>query len=284
MVFKRYRTRLFLVLLSVWILLQQVQSAAAEEYPYGAGIGPSYSSGDYGTGDNVDILYVPLIFKFYPSDRVRGTVVVPWIRQNSTQVISAGGSFFGIKGRNNRANRKAFPPSMTIVNDASEARDSESGLGDILLRGEVDLLEESQKTPALIMEGKIKLPTASESKGLGTGEPDAGVAAELGRTVNGNYFYGRFGYTVVGEPSGADFNNIFLYEAGIGLPAPQEIYLNFSLEGRTAIDDQVDNPLEAVASWTYRLRPDLSLNGYFLIGLSDGSPDFGLGAGFLQKF
>jgi hypothetical protein len=136
----------------------------------------------------------------------------------------------------------------------------------------------------LILEANLKLPTASESKGLGTGGLDAGIAAELGRTVDKHYFYGRLGYIIVGEPSGESFDNPFLYEAGTGFEASPELYLNLSLEGRTAIDDGVDNPLEAVVSGTYDIEPGLSLNGYFLVGLSDGSPDFGLGVGFLQKF
>jgi hypothetical protein len=266
LVTKSIRPILIFFIVSFFFL--QAPRVSAEEYYYGFGVVPSYTSGDYGTGDNVNILYLPLIFKYYPSDRVRATVVVPWVRQSSTQVVSAGGTFYRIRGRNIR----------------SSATNSESGLGDIILRGEVDLLQEMGDTPALTVEGKVKLPTASESKGLGTGELDYGITFELGKTVDRNYFYGRLGYTVVGEPSGADFNNPFLYEAGVGLRLSPELSLNLSLEGRTAIDDQVDNPLEAVAGGTYRLRSDLSLNGYFLVGLSDGSPDYGLGVGFLQKF
>lgn len=259
-------------------------SAECSEYLYAFGLGPSFSSGDYGTGDNIDIFYLPFIFKMYPSDRIRGTVVIPWVHQSSTQAVSAGDSFYGVKGSNNRANRKAFSPSTVIVTDTAEARDSESGLGDVILRGEVDLLQESRNRPAVILEGKVKLPTASESKGLGTGEPDIGIAAEVGHTVNRHYYYGRLGYTLVGEPSGADFDSPFLYEAGTGFSLNPDLYLNVSLEGSTSIDDDIDNPLEAVIGGSYRIRPDLSLNGYFLVGLSDGSPDFGLGLGFLQRY
>ena len=185
---------------------------------------------------------------------------------------------------NNIHNRKAFPHSARITNDAANARESQSGLGDMILRGEYDLVQESSSQPAIILEAKVKLPTASESKGLGTGELDAGAAVEIGRTVRGNYFYGKFGYTVVGEPSGADFDNPLLYEGGIGFPVSREFYLTASLEGRTSIDDNVDNPLDAVLSGNYRLRPDLSLNGFLSLGLSDGSPDFAIGIGFLQKY
>lgn len=173
---------------------------------------------------------------------------------------------------------------MMTGGDAPGARDSESGLGDIFLKGEYDLLMEPLNGFDLVLEGNVKLPAASESKGLGTGELDVGIAAEPGRTLGGIYYYCRVGYTAVGEPSGADFNNPFLYEGGMGFDASQDLYMTLSLEGRTSIDDGVDNPLEAVLSGDYRLRPDLSLNGCLLVGLSDGSPDLGLGVGLLQKF
>jgi hypothetical protein len=283
--------RLPVLLYFLWIMIALTQNVYGEEYRYGFGISPSFISGDYGTTDNVDVFYLPLVFKLYPSDRVRGSIVVPWVSQSSTQVISAGGGFHHIEGMNNIDNRRTVSGSGMMMGgstgamgDASAAKDRESGLGDVVLRGEMDLLLETMDNFALVLEGSVKLPTASESKGLGTGEVDAGIAVELGRYAGSTYYYGRVGYTAVGEPSGADFDNPFLYEGGLGFNASPEVYLSFSLEGRTSIDDDVDNPLEAVVSGDYRLRRDLSLYGYLLAGLSDGSPDFGLGIGFLQKF
>ncbi len=280
----RSGVRLLILFYFLWIMITLTQNVYGEEYHYGFGISPSFISGDYGTADEVDVFYLPFIFNFYPSERVRGSIVVPWVSQSSTQVISAGGDFHHIEGMNNIDNRRTFSGSGMMMGDAPGAKDRESGLGDVVLRGEVDFFLEAMDNFALVLEGSVKLPTASESKGLGTGKADAGIAVELGRYAGSTYCYGRVGYTAVGEPSGADFDNPFLYEGGIGFNLNPEFYLTLSLEGRTSIDDDVDNPLETVASGDYRLRRDLSLNGYLLMGLSDGSPDFGLGVGFLQKF
>jgi len=279
----RNQVGLWIVLSVISIVLTYDRQGYAEEFRYGFGVSPSYYTGDYGTSNDVDIFYLPFIFKFYPSDRIRGAISVPWIYQSSTQVISAGGMFHGIEGMNNVHNRDASLRFRMTGRDVEEVRDSASGLGDIVVRGEYDLLLESLNTFDLTLEGLVKLPTARESEGLGTGEVDVGIAAELGRTINSIYCYGRLGYTAVGEHSGADFDNPFLYEVGAGFDVTPRVYLNLFLAGNTSIDDEIDDPLVTVLSGEYRLRRGLSLNSYFLVGLSDGSPDFGVGAGLLQK-
>ena len=280
----RYLKNLSLPLTAAIWLVAGAASAQEPTFLYGVGVQPSFSTGDYGQGDDVNVFYLPLVLELYPSDRIRASVVVPWVRQSSTQVVSAGGEFYRIMDRNIRANRKAFPRGMHISRDAAEARDSASGLGDILLQGEYLLVPETDTAPAVRLSAEIKLPTASESKGLGTGEADGGLAVEVGRTVDRQYYYGRLGYTVVGEPSGADFTNPFSYEVGTSFEASPRLLVHLALQGRTSIDDRVDDPLELVGGGEYRLRRDLSLNGYLGLGLSDGSPDVGLGVGLLRRF
>jgi hypothetical protein len=259
--------KVFTIAIIGWVLLTPNQSGECREYRYGLGTGISYTTGDYGFSDDEEIFYIPLIFNFYPSQRVRGTAVLPWVHQSSTKVISAGGTFYRITGKN-----------------IKEQGDSRSGLGDLLLLGEYDALVEAVNRPALVLGGKIKLPTASEDKGMGTGEVDAGITVELGKTIDRLYYYGRLGFTVIGEPSGTDFDNPFLYEGGIGYDVNPDFFLTFSLMGETSIDDDVDNLLELSAIGNYGLPSALNLNGYFSVGLSDGSPDFGIGIGLLQKF
>ncbi len=266
MFFLRNRLKVIIVFCLSGLMITCAQKCFCEEYFYDFEVSPSFTSGDYGTGDNVDVFYLPFILSAYPSERIRGSVEVPWVYQSSTQIAFAGGM-----GHHSFQNTEG-------------SRGSESGLGDIILKGEYAFLLEPMDKFNLLLEGTLKLPTASESKGLGTGEADEGIVAELGRTISHIYYYGRFGYTVVGEPSGEDFDNPFLYEGGINLSVNPGFDLTLSLEGSTSIDDNLDDPLEAVLSGNYKLGGDLSLSGSLLVGLSDGSPDFGLGVGFIRRF
>ncbi|MDX1764284.1 MAG: transporter, partial [bacterium] len=214
--------RLFILTVVSWFLITPTPDGVCRDYRYGLGTGLSYTSGDYGFKDDEELFYIPLIFNAYLSDRFRGTVVLPWVHQSSTKLISAGGSFYRITGRNIR-----------------EVGGSRSGLGDLLLLGEYDALIETRDRPAVVMGGKLKLPTASEDKGLGTGEVDVGATVEVGKTVHQLYYYGRLGYTFIGEPSRADFDDPFLYEAGIGYEVNRDFFLTFAVVGETSIDDNV---------------------------------------------
>jgi hypothetical protein len=266
------------------ILFLKTSDAAGQEYRFGIGLQPSFESGDYGLEDDTDLFYLPLILNFYPSERLRGTILLPWVRQSSDQVISVGGTYSPVSPGNQQSRRGRNSPSSPMMSNEPITSESQSGLGDIVVRGGFDILIEDDRRPALIVEGIIKLPTASESKGMGTGELDGGMTLELGRTIHRSYIYARFGFLIIGEPSGADFDNPYLYEGGVGFQVNSKLYFNLSLEGRTSIDDWVDDPLEAVWSGHYRLRNHLSLSAFLAIGLTDGSPDAALGMGLLQRF
>ncbi len=259
---------ILLIACAGWSLGLSVQPARSEGYRFAIGTEPSFSSGNYGTGSNIDITYVPLILEFYPSERLRLTGELPWVRQTSSEFTAVGGMgmFQHVQGGNFQ--------TMNV----------ESGPGDILFRGEYTLLPETADTPALIVAGDLKIPTADESKGLGTGKWDTGLAVELGKTIGESYVYGRIGYTFLGGRKGLGLDNPFHFEGGIGHNITSRLSLNAFLEGSTAIDNSFDAPLSTGINGDYQLRSDLSLTGYFQLGLSDGSPDYGLGIGFLQKF
>lgn len=283
MLFLRSQVKLITLFFVMWTIATYPQECHSEEYLYDFEVSPSFTSGDYGTDDDVNVFYLPFIFNFYPSQKVRGTVVVPWVYQSSTHITFAGGmdhhSFQTVEDSRDSAGGMDHHGFQAV----EDSRDSASGLGDIKLQGEYAFLLEPMDRFNFLLEGTVKLPTASESKGLGTGETDVGLAAELGWTVNQVYYFGRLGYTVVGEPSGKNFDNPFLYEGGISLSINPHFYLTLSLEGSTSIDEDLDDPLEGVLSWDYQMEADLNLNGFLLLGFSDGSPDYGLGIGFSKR-
>lgn len=241
-------------------------TASGGEYPFALGFEPAFYSGDYGTGTNIDITYLPVILEYRPTDRLRLTGEFPWIRQTSSEFTSAGGMFQHVRG------------------GSFQAMNTESGPGDIILRGEYNLLPETATKPALFFSGDVKLPTADESRGLGTGKWDAGLSVEVGKTVQGTYLYGRLGYTFLGEPDGLNLDDPIRFEGGVGRKVLPQLYLNAFLAGSSAVDSSFEDPLSAGLNGDLRLRDDLSLTGALALGLSDGSPDYGFGIGFLQRF
>jgi hypothetical protein len=141
----------------VMILVGVVPALAADEDPrwlFSSSV--NYSVGDYGTNKDTTIVYVPFIFGVRPVDTLWINLTVPWIYQNSQNVVVTGG---GVATRKKATGKFAQPATST----------SESGLGDVLLKGSFVLLDEKSFLPEIAPYVKIKFPTADKDRGLGTG-------------------------------------------------------------------------------------------------------------------
>ena len=229
-------------------------------WQYGASV--SYLTGDYGSDDDTDMIYLPLTAKRYLSWG-DVSIVVPYLD------ISSGGSSTVIDG--------------TVVPTAGADAAGGSGLGDIVLRGRYYAVRQDGALPYIDLVGKVKLPTGDEGKDLGTGEADVTAAAELSRWVDREYLLlAELGYTLIGDPPGVDYDNRVSYSFGAGRMLDPDWLVIGYLDGRTAISDG-DDPLSLLLTAEYRERNDLRFDIMLELGLTDGSPDLGLTLGVRLK-
>src|SRR5215467_7423184 len=106
-----------------------VSSAGAEERPwFSLAASVDYSVGDYGTGKDTTIVYVPFTLGVSPIDRLWLTVTVPFIYQDTQNVVITGG---GVAVRKKEKGKLAQPATST----------TEEGLGDLLVKASYVLVE-----------------------------------------------------------------------------------------------------------------------------------------------
>ncbi|MHC4703466.1 MAG: transporter, partial [Planctomycetota bacterium] len=224
------------------------------------GLSFSYLTGDYGENDNTDITYVATSIKRYLS-RGDVTLTIPYVD------ISDGATFVG--------------GEVEPI-----AGGGGSGLGDVILKGRYYAVEQDGPLPYIDLVGSIKIPTADEDKGLGTGETDFTWMVEFARRLKkkGWIALAEIGYTFVGEPSGFDVDNRWLYSLGLAYEYDPKITLSGYIDGRTAIFEGNDDPLSILLIGEYKLRPDLRFDTMLEVGLSDGAPDFGITFGVRKRF
>lgn len=234
----------------------------ADEFPmYQYGLSFSYLSGDYGEDDRTDIYYSAATVKRYLNNGDL-TLTVPYLD------ISDNG--------------------VTFVDGAAEAVSnggSGSGLGDVILKGRYYAVEQNGWIPFIDLVGSVKVPTADEGKGLGTGEADFTGMVEFARRLNDkNWFVlGEIGYTVVGEPSGYSVENRWLYGVGLAHELNSQVTLSGYLDGRTAIIKGNDDPLSILLIGEYKFRPDLRFDTMIELGLNDGASNFGITIGLRKR-
>jgi outer membrane protein OmpA-like peptidoglycan-associated protein len=145
----------------------------------------------------------------------------------------------------------------------------ETGFGDIVVGAKFNLISEWQLDPAAFaIRAAIKLPTASDSDGLGSGKVDflvdAVVSKEVGMAAD---VAGYVGLKFRGEPSNFDLSHGLRYGAGFGWPSRNPFRLIGEINGELYFDNtaaaaivdpdlplawDVDHPFDAHIGFDYR--------------------------------
>jgi hypothetical protein len=237
-------------------------SAAAQT---SLGVGADFTSGKYGGSETTDTLYVPFIAK-HETGRWVLKATVPYIRVSGpANVIGAG------------ADRVTIP-------GASSERRTESGLGDVVASAFYNLRDERSSGWGLDLGLKVKLPTADEEKGLGTGKSDYSVQADLFRPLGGFTLFGSLGYRWYGDPAGIDLRNVPYGALGASRRLSSDSTVGVAYDHRPRIVSGGAKISELTAFWSQRMSPEWKLQLYGVVGFSDASPDAGLGAVLERRF
>jgi hypothetical protein len=231
----------------------------------------NYDTGDYGTGTDTTTIYMPLTLTRYLS---RGDVsfTVPYIYQESSSLVTT------IAGKPNKIRQQTATTTTTTT--------SNDGIGDLILKGHYYLLEESRKHPLdLSLMGKIKFPTADDSKGLGTGEFDETFGVEVSKRLNDKWtLFSDLAYTFIGNPPGTSLDNQIMWDIGAGYQFLPELNGTIFYEYRNALTDSGTDPHEIYTNLEYKITKTVKVFGGLLFGLSDGSPDIGFSLGSSVRF
>jgi hypothetical protein len=240
--------------------------ASAADWKFATSV--NYDTGKYGSGDRTSTVYVPVTLKRYYG-YADVSLTAGWLSQSSTGIVTRVG------GGPVKAGRRAA---------AQGAGGAESGFADLLLKGRYYLRDDGPRSFGLALGGTLKLPTASRKRGLGTGELDEGLGLELDKKISDWTLLADSYFTIIGDPPGVDYNNQLSFSLGFSRPAGPGLTLTALYETSSALLD--GNPDQRDLNFTLeRKARDGNVYGVSaLLGLSSGSPAFGLGAGLSRRF
>jgi outer membrane putative beta-barrel porin/alpha-amylase len=257
---------------TVLVLLGAGPALAQDEPRVKFSTSVNYSIGDYGTGKDTTIVYVPFTLGVRPFDRFWLSLTVPFIYQDTQNVVLTGG---GVASRKNQKGKAAQPATST----------TESGLGDVLLKASVVVVEERDLIPEITPYLKIKFPTADADRGLGTGEYDETLGVDIDKRLIGALFgYLTLAYTFIGDPPGTDFRNSFGWSVGAAYAVVQPLSLFAFIEGSTSISRGQADPVELRGGAEFRATKWLRLTGAVTRGLTSGAADWGISAALSLRF
>lgn len=215
-----------------------------------------YSSGKYGDTRHTETLYMPIGIKYEVSDwTLRATI--PYVETSGPADVVGNGVDRITLDTGQSAHRKA------------------SGLGDIVLAASWTAIQGAQWL--LEFGGKVKLATADEKAGLGSGKNDYAVQTEIYRSLDRHTLFGTLGFKKMGDPEGTQLKDPFYASLGWSMRAGPRTSLGLSYDFRQKIQESGAQIREATGFLTHKLDDNWKLQTYLVTGFSKASPDLGGG-------
>jgi len=242
-------------------LAQQQDRAIDRSKPLGLSFttGADYSVGDYGAAANTKILLVPFSLRA-TTGRLRLSATLPWLRIDGPGYIVGG----------------AEGGPIVIDPNSPAPRTVRSGIGDVTFGATYGLLQQDKAGIDLDIGARVKLPTASRSKGLSTGKTDVSVSADISRSFGNVTPFVTLGYRMPGDPTGFDLKNSASVSVGSSFVAGKSVVIvSYDYSGRTSAFSDPSHSLFGALAVPVTKR--ITLTGYGTAGLSNGAPDYGVG-------
>jgi hypothetical protein len=221
-------------------------------------VGLEFDSGDYGTGDTTDTWRIPVGLNYSNGTYFAGATI-SYIDAESTGAVIISS--------------KTRMRTITVSPDSNV-----SGMGDLRLYAGYNFPSSGPEN--FYVSALVKLGTADENKGLGTGEDDYSLEGGMSTKMDKYKIFGSLGYQITGDSATIDYDNVFYADAGIADQRQDGRQLGIMLEFASAATPGFDDALELTGFMDAMLSNKRRLHLFVSLGLSNGSPDYGLGVNY----
>jgi len=160
---------------------------------------------------------------------------------------------------------------------------NENGFGDTEVKIKYRLMDEKDWLPSFAVSGKVKIPTASESKGLGSGKTDFGINLIFTKNLSKRWvFHINAEYTFIGEHG---MNNEFNYSVAGQFIISDKWALVGEIVGVNNFNGRRgDDPLSGLLGTYYLITDNMVCDAGVEIGINKAAPDFRLTTGLTLFF
>jgi len=217
-----------------------------------------------------------------------------WVTNSASTVgagnLVLGGSFFyGSNGDGLDYNTYSLPVTVTygfndkieggvaatvLMNVNPDNVSSESGFGDMNLSMKYNFQEETGEMPAMAFGGRLKLPTADDGKGLGTGDTDFGIFGVVDKMIGG--VRGLLDVEYVFR--GGSMDNEVNYAVGVEIPFSETVDFSVELVDQGFITNEYLFGDMLMGAVNFDMDPSMNFGFNLGVGLNKPSTDFLFGA------
>lgn len=220
--------------------------------------GATYLNGKYGQATATEILYVPFSVK-KKTGPWTFNLTVPYLR------ISGPGGVL---------------PELGAVGGGASG--TVQGLGDVIAAASYRAYA---KDGLLVnLTGKVKLPTADEKQGLGTGETDYYGEVSVYKVSGALTPFATLGYKVIGDTTATNFSNVAYAALGMSYRVNDTTSAGLRLFGRQKTTNTGAMRKEITLFASHKLSKQWKLQGHAIKGFSNASADWGVGGSIGYAF
>lgn len=217
--------------------------------------GFDFSSGHYGADKPTEVLYVP-----FSLQATKG----PWTLKGDVSWLRVSGPALLLDG-------------SSVATVPVRTAGSASGPGDINLYARYSIESLYDNNLFVDVTGRVKIPTASFTDGLGTGEWDQSVQVDIASVFGQFVPFAAIGYRFTGEPAGFTLRDVVYGTVGVQYTWSPRLSTGVYYDVRQSSIATAAAPQEGTAYANFRLSDRVSVNVYGVLGLSRNSPDAGGG-------
>jgi len=246
------------------LLLSLPASVSAQEendFTHKFTLGGYFSSGDYGADRDTDITYFPLTYE---------VARFPW-------VVSVVAPYLSVEGPGD-----VFLEAGNIGHgrEGDNSLIDEAGLGDVFVTAIYQLDPIFNGWLFVDVSLQAKLPTADETRDLGTGETDFGYQLDFYTTYGRNTYFSALGYRQRGKTPLYDLEDAFYGSAGIMRQYGDNTYLGLIYDYREKASSNSFESHELMPFVSYNFNERWNVMLYTIAGFTDSSADRAIGFQF----
>ncbi len=225
--------------------------------------GLEYQEGDYGTPESTSLLRIPF--------------GVTYRKTNFSLFASMPLLFASSDGDIITSNKTSSPKTTESVSPSGKGRQTVEGIGDMVLSASYYFTADLRSETSYRLTASLKLGTADESEGLGTGENDLLIEGGAVKNFDEYILSGTLGYEINGDSPVFNYNDVWYGTVGLTKQLAMKKQIGSLLYFSQAQTDVSDAPLELSVFYSQPVAKTRAVYFYLSKGLSNGSPDFSLG-------
>ncbi len=211
-----------------------------------------FSNGDYGEDSDTDILYFPVSYSANYG-KWGAQVTVPHLRVDGVGnvLVNIGGVNRAVAGTQQERNR---------------------GVGDSVVSLIYQFDPFTENSPFMDFRLDVKLPTADETRGLGSGETDYSAQLDLSQGFGSSVLFSTIGYTFRGKTDlYQSLQNSAFVQLGVAQTTSSRWSIGLFYDYREAASSFSQEVHEIVPYFSWQISTNWSFTGFAVVGFTDAS-------------